>query len=285
MKNIFISLLFLSANLFASSAGKFTGTGIQSINADTTSAQVITSGTSGNDVAVATSTGTTTISVPSASATARGVVTTGAQTLAGVKTISSAPILSALTASKPVFTDGSKALTSTGTLGADQGGTGVANNAAATLTRSGNHAVTLTTTNTTSLTLPTTGTLATLAGSETLTNKTLTSPVLTTPTGFLEQLTGFVEVPSDKTYTLDQSASYAYTINTIVITTSSGTTTAALNINGTPVTGVSAVSVSSTPATGTASAANVVAPGDKVTLVLSSSSSPANLAFTLKYTR
>lgn len=40
------------------------------------------------------------------------------------------------------------------------GGTGVSNNNAATLTRVGNHAVTLTTTGTTSLTLPTSGTLA-----------------------------------------------------------------------------------------------------------------------------
>ena len=69
----------------------------------------------------------------------------------------------------------------TGVLSPANGGTGVANNAAATLTRSGNHALTLTTTNTTSLTLPTTGTLATLDGAETLTNKTLTSPILTTP--------------------------------------------------------------------------------------------------------
>jgi hypothetical protein len=47
----------------------------------------------------------------------------------------------------------------TGVLGAANGGTGVANNAAATLTRSGNHGLTLTTTNTTSLTLPTSGTV------------------------------------------------------------------------------------------------------------------------------
>jgi hypothetical protein len=53
------------------------------------------------------------------------------------------------------------------------GGTGVANNAAATLTRSGNHDLTFTTTGISSLTLPTTGTLATLAGSESLTNKTI----------------------------------------------------------------------------------------------------------------
>lgn len=61
------------------------------------------------------------------------------------------------------------------------GGTGVANNTAATLTRSGNHALTITTTGTTGVTLPTTGTLSTLAGSETLTNKTLGSPTVTGP--------------------------------------------------------------------------------------------------------
>jgi hypothetical protein len=47
--------------------------------------------------------------------------------------------------------------------------------------RSGAHSLTLTTTATTSITLPTTGTVATLAGTETFTNKTLTSPTLTTP--------------------------------------------------------------------------------------------------------
>jgi len=62
-----------------------------------------------------------------------------------------------------------------------QGGTGVANNAAMTVTGSGNFAYTRTLTGTTNVTFPTTGTLSTLAGTETLTNKTLTSPVLTTP--------------------------------------------------------------------------------------------------------
>lgn len=62
-----------------------------------------------------------------------------------------------------------------GVVAPSKGGTGVANNDSATLTRSGNHALTITTTNTTGVTLPTTGTLATLAGSETLTNKTLGS--------------------------------------------------------------------------------------------------------------
>jgi len=66
----------------------------------------------------------------------------------------------------------------TGTLGANNGGTGVANNSASTLAISGSFGTTLTVSGTTALTLPTTGTLSTLAGSETLTNKTLTAPTL-----------------------------------------------------------------------------------------------------------
>jgi len=120
----------------------------------------------------------------SASPTFTGTVTiptlavTGASTLTGVATLTSQPILSSLTASKPVFTDASKGLVSTGTLGADQGGTGVANNAAMTVTGSGNFAFTRTLTGVTNVTLPTTGTLATLAGTETFTNKTLTTPTI-----------------------------------------------------------------------------------------------------------
>ena len=70
-------------------------------------------------------------------------------------------------------------------LGAN-GGTGIANTGK-TITLGGNFvtsgafATTLTTTNTTNVTLPTTGTLATLAETETFTNKTLTSPTMTAP--------------------------------------------------------------------------------------------------------
>ena len=120
----------------------------------------------------------------SASPTFTGTVTIPTLAVTGVATLTSQPILSSLTASKPVFTDASKGLVSTGTLGADQGGTGVANNAAMTVTGSGNFAYTRTLTGVTNVTLPTTGTLATLAGTETFTNKTLTSPVIGgTPTG------------------------------------------------------------------------------------------------------
>jgi hypothetical protein len=60
------------------------------------------------------------------------------------------------------------------TLSPASGGTGVANNASATVTSSGNFAYTRTLTGATNVTFPTTGTLATLAGTETFTNKTIT---------------------------------------------------------------------------------------------------------------
>ncbi len=58
-----------------------------------------------------------------------------------------------------------------------QGGTGIANNNASTLTISGNFASTFTVTGVTTVTFPTSGTLATLAGTETFTNKTITQTV------------------------------------------------------------------------------------------------------------
>jgi hypothetical protein len=84
------------------------------------------------------------------------------------------------------------------------------------------------------------------------------------------------------TYDIDTYAAFAYTITDVFqIQTSSGTVTAAVKINGTNVTGLSGISVSTTPQNVTATAANVVAVGDRVQLVFSSSSSPVNINFTL----
>jgi hypothetical protein len=64
------------------------GSGITSINALTQPAQFMVVGTSGNDFNIVSAGATHTFNMPNASATARGVVNTGAQTFAGVKTFS-----------------------------------------------------------------------------------------------------------------------------------------------------------------------------------------------------
>jgi hypothetical protein len=99
-----------------------------------------------------------------ATSTGTGSVTSVAATVPSIFSI----------AGSPITTSGTLAMTYSGTpLPAANGGTGVANNAAMTVTGSGNFAYTRTLTGTTNVTFPTTGTLATRAGTETLTNKTI----------------------------------------------------------------------------------------------------------------
>ena len=111
------------------------------------------------------------------------------------------------------------------------GGTGV-NNSGKTITLGGNlttsgaFSTTLTVTGNTSVTLPTTGTLATLAGSETLTNKTLTSPTITggsinnTPIGASTASTGaFTTLSASGAVTFTSStASSSSTTGAVVVT-------------------------------------------------------------------
>jgi hypothetical protein len=115
-----------------------------------------------------------------------------------------------------------------GTLVAGQyGGTGV-NNSGKTITIGGNfthtgaHTLGLTTSANTSVTLPTTGTLATLAGSETFTNKTLTSPVISTITN-----TGTLTLPTSTDTLVGRATTDTLTNKTL---TSPTLTTPALGV-------------------------------------------------------
>lgn len=88
------------------------------------------------------------------------------------------------------------------------------------------------------------------------------------------------------TYPLDTYAPFGYTVTNIFgIQTSSGTVTAALQINGINITGLGSIGVTSTPQNVSASAPNVVAVGNALTLVFSSNASALNIQFTLAATR
>jgi hypothetical protein len=228
------------------------GTGITSINSDTTAAQTLSVGTTGTNFAVVDGGGGShTFNLPDASSTARGVVNTTTQTFNGNKTVAGS-------------------FTTTGTISGPAFVANIGPNVPV-FTNSSSQLVAASTTGTGNAVLATT--------------PTLSSPILVTPTGFIEEFTGHIVAPANYTYILDQSAAYAYTINTLIAQTSAGTATAEIAIGGTAVTGISALSLSSTPATGTATALRSVSIGNQVTLIVSNVSSAADLSFTLKYTR
>lgn len=93
-----------------------------------------------------------------------------------------------------------------------------------------------------------------------------------------------IETPSNKTYVVLLKARFAFTITEVTAKTASGTCTVQATIEGTNVTGGS-VSVTSTEASSTATAANTVAVGNTVAIVVSSNSSAADLQIDIGGTR
>ena len=158
-------------------------------------------------------------------------VTTGTLTLAGNFATSGASALTlTTTGATNVTLPTSGTLLSTGAvITPAQGGTGIVNNNASTLTITGNFASTFTLTGTTGVTFPTTGTLATLAGSESLTNKTI-SLGSNTLSGTVAQ---FNTALSDGDFAT-LSGSESLTNKTIPSPVLSGSVTGTYSLAGTP---------------------------------------------------
>ncbi len=292
MKILFLLLAILcsgqsafSSSAFPNSSSSGGGSGnVTDINSDVTPSQTLTVGSTGTDFAIVDDgSGGHAFNIPSASATARGLVkASGAQTLGVDLTLSgAAPVISALTASKAVCTTAGKALSSSctvantqgGTGGDSSGGTGLAKVAAGTWSYA-----TLLNADVNASAAIDYSKLATLTGPVTISGNVST---------FVDAYVGHVPTAGNVTYVIDECPAFASTINSMGIGTSSGTITCALKINGTNVTSLSAVSVTSTAGITSATGANTVSTGcgNPITLVCSSNSSALDLAYTIKITR
>jgi len=115
----------------------------------------------------------------------------------------------------------------------------------------------------------------------------LATTALGVPSGLVEQFIGMIEIPQEKTYTLDQSAAYEYNIDTLIGETALGELDITIEIDGVPVTGINGVTFNITEATATASAGQLVAVGAKVTMIVSDleTATTEDFAFTMKVTR
>ena len=185
--NAFIQNLLVNASTgrLKVSAVFASGNGITSINADTTAAQLLVTGSAGTDFAIVNNgTGTHTFNIPTASASNRGLLSSADWTTFNSKVSSNVTTLSSL-ASIGTITTG----VWNGTIISPvYGGTGI-NNGSNTLTLggsatfSGAYASTFVFTGITNVTFPTSGTLTALGNTTTGSGSIVlaTSPTLTTP--------------------------------------------------------------------------------------------------------
>ena len=90
-----------------------------------------------------------------------------------------------------------------------------------------------------------------------------------------------------KSYGLELKAPTGYTISSLTHSRVSGTCTVSVQINGTNVTGLTGVVVNTAPTSATetnATAANVVAVGNRVELVVTANTACLDFEFTVKVT-
>jgi hypothetical protein len=93
-----------------------------------------------------------------------------------------------------------------------------------------------------------------------------------------------IEFPDEKTYRLIINAPYGFTIDSVSTVSDTGTCTATVKINGTPL-GGTANSVSTSLNVQTHESANVVEVGDTVSLEITSNSSCEGMTITIAGTR
>lgn len=235
------------------SAPASAGSGITSLNGELNTTQTFATGSAGTDFAISSSGGTHTFDIPTASSSNRGLLSSSDWTTFNGKQAA-----------------GNYITALTGDVTASGPGSASASIPAATVTGKALTGFS--------------ASAGTVSASDTILqgfNK-LAGWVTAFQT---EQVDGFIETPSDKTYVIRLNAKYAGTIANISLKTASGTITAKLTIEGIDVTGCTSISVSSAETTATCNAANTFSAGHTIALVTSSNSSAADLQFSIQFTR
>ncbi len=154
--------------------------GITSLNSLTAASQSFATGTSGTDFGISSATSTHIFNLPDAGSSARGVVSTGTQTLAGAKTFSSALTVSDATTSTSTTTGALKITGGVGIGGSLYTSTGSSSSVSGVVLANGN--VSATTYNKLTLTAPATSATLTLANGSTLATSGANSLTFTTTT-------------------------------------------------------------------------------------------------------